>query len=348
MILDRRGSSWKHTFEEISPLYAHLYECIEQDPDLLALLTPIDTHHPVPLVFFSTVNALVLRERPQPLAEFYPFLHRPARAAAEAWPYFRAFCLEHQNELRRRLPTARMQTNEVTRCANLMPAFELVYQRSGQPLALIEIGASAGLNLAWDRYNYHYHCDQDVIRYGGSSPLDLHCEIEGTSQHRPLFPRGALPPVSWRVGIDISPLDVTNESDALLLASYIWPEEFSRYQILTDAIAFARTDPPDIRAGDACTLLPELLASRTAANEALCVYHSYAIPRNVEALSAPIVAILAMASQERDIYRISLETDPERRQRPRLELLLYRGGKSISLEHLANCALHGESMEWLT
>src|SRR5581483_8293112 len=183
MILDQRGSSWKHTFGEISPLYAHLYECIERDPDLLTLLALIDTRHPVPLVFFSTINALVLRERPQPLMEFYPYLHRPARAATEAWPYFRAFCLAHQVELRRRLPTARMQTNEITRCANLMPAFELVYQRSGKPLALIEIGASAGLNLAWDRYSYHYHCDQSVIRCGNTSPIELHCTIEGPSLH---------------------------------------------------------------------------------------------------------------------------------------------------------------------
>lgn len=343
MASDQHEDPWLATFKGISPLYLYLHQCLQQDSQLLALRALVDQRHPIPLVFFSTVNALVLRERPQPLVEFYPYLHRPARVATEAWPFFRAFCLEHQEELRRLLPTARMQTNEVTRCANLLPAFKLVYERSGKPLALIELGASAGLNLAWDRYGYIYHApDQRVIEYGdASSPVKLHCQVTG----EPPLPIEVS--ISWRRGIDLFPLDITNEQDVRSLLSYIWPEEVERYHLLAQAIELARLTPPVLQAGDALHLLPELLEShKDEREETLCVYHSYAISRS-QAISGQIKDLLARASTQREIYEIALETDPETRLHPTLELFRYRAGNMVSSELLARCSLHGEHMEWL-
>jgi hypothetical protein len=345
MTIDQKEDPWLATFREISPLYLHLHQCIKQDSEMLALRSLIDARHPVPIVFMSTVNALILRERPQPLVEFYANLHTPARAASEVWPYFRSFVLTHQEELRRRLPTARMQTNEVTRCANLLLAFELVHRRSGKPLALIELGASAGLNLGWDGYTYLYDTDQGVIVCGdASSPVKIHCQVRG---QKPPFPIEALPPVSRRSGLDLFPLDILNEHDALSLVSYIWPEEVERYQLLTQAIELARMNPPVLHAGDALILLPELLESHEDnMNETLCVYHSYAISRS-QAISGHIKDILKRASTKREIYEVALETDPETRLHPSLELFCYRAGKMVSSELLATCVLHGETMEWL-
>ncbi|HEU5375666.1 MAG TPA: DUF2332 family protein, partial [Ktedonobacteraceae bacterium] len=112
-----------------SPLYAHLYEQMQQDPHLFALLALIDPTQPVPVLFFSAVNFLVLQEPTHPFVHWYPYLLPTPRKPEEAYPTFRAFCLEHLDALRALLPTSRLQTNEVRRCANLLPAFELVFQR---------------------------------------------------------------------------------------------------------------------------------------------------------------------------------------------------------------------------
>jgi len=140
-----------------SALYSHLYTGLKDDQEIVSLLAHVDKDQPLLILFFSVMNFLVLRERHHEFAQFYPYLSTSPRPASEAYPYFRDFCLTHRDEIRPLLSGTRLQTNEVTRCANLLPAFELVSQRSGrQPLAFIEIGASAGLKLNWSRFGYRY------------------------------------------------------------------------------------------------------------------------------------------------------------------------------------------------
>src|SRR5579875_3220478 len=163
------------TLADISPLYAHLYQSMQDDPELLTLLRLIDPDQPIPVLFFSVVSFLVLGEKQHPFAQFYPYLCPTPRSAEEAYPSFRAFCLAHRDELQTLLPTVRLQTNEVSRCAQLLPAFKLVFARGGyQPLALIEIGSSAGLNLNWHRYGYHYG---EVVIGDRASPVQIHCRL---------------------------------------------------------------------------------------------------------------------------------------------------------------------------
>jgi hypothetical protein len=133
------GKYASRAFTSLSSLYAQLYAEVEYDPGIRSLLTLVDTDQPVPVMFFGTVNFLLLHNRQHPLAEFYPTLTATPRPATEAYPAFRDFCLLHEDELRQRLPHQRLQTNEVTQCANLLPAFGLVHQRGESwPLALIE------------------------------------------------------------------------------------------------------------------------------------------------------------------------------------------------------------------
>lgn len=127
------------------------------DPEIQALVALIDPDQPTEVTFFTAVNELLYAGRGDPLAAYYASFTLKPLPAEEAYPAFRAFYLRNEVALRQRLPSMRLQTNEVTRCANLLPAFELVSHRGGRkPLALIEIGYSAGLNLQWDRYRYYY------------------------------------------------------------------------------------------------------------------------------------------------------------------------------------------------
>lgn len=238
------------------------------------------------------------------------------------------------------LPVSRLQTNEVRRCANLLPAFELVFQRGGgQPLALIEIGTSAGLNLNWFRYGYRYG---EQIIGNPLSPVQISCELSGRTQ--PPLPR-TLPRVAHCQGIEVCPLDVTNERDLRWLRSCIWPEERERYHLLDAAVTLAHQHPPQVVQGDACEHLPEILAA-IPRNQTLCVWHSFALNQGPEAVREQILQALKEASQYRTIYRIALEAHPSDSGLPRLDLFLYRDGDLSRTERLAACDFHGETMEW--
>lgn len=336
------GRYTSKTFEHISPLYTTLSRGIEEDPEIQSLVEIIDRDQPLLVMFFSAVNFLLLRDTHHALAEFYPVLSTSPRPAREAYPFFHDFCLSHADELRKILPTARLQTNEVTRCANLLPAFELVYRRGRyKPLAMIEIGASAGLNLNWDRYQYRY--GRSISTGDVTSPVQIQCILQG--KHTPPLPK-TMPPVAQRIGIDLFPLDVNNERDMRWLSSCIWPEETERYHLLLQVTALTKQRPPQVLAGDACHLLPEVLATLPE-ETALCLWHSYALMQGPAHVRKCIETILADYSCRRDLYRISLEMNPAEWDAPRLELFTYKRGDVSTHEWLATCEVHGDSMEWL-
>lgn len=329
------------TLADISPLYAHLYQSMQDDPELLTLLRLIDPDQPIPVLFFSVVNFLVLGEKQHPFAQFYPYLCPTPRSAEEAYPSFRAFCLAHRDELQTLLPTVRLQTNEVSRCAQLLPAFKLVFARGGyQPLALIEIGSSAGLNLNWHRYGYHYG---KVVIGDRASPVQIHCRLLGSCV--PPLPE-VLPALAQCHGIELFPLDVTTEYAVRWLRACIWPEEQERYHRLDAALEVAREHPPHILSGDACERLPELLAA-VPPDETLCVWHSFALNQGPAEIREQVIQMLTEASAERTIYRISLEANPAQSGGPRLELFTYQEGSLFHYEWLAECDFHGRSLKWL-
>lgn len=334
---------------ERSPFYHSLYTCIVQDQEIAAFQELIAEDEPFHVLFFAVINYLLFREEGQqhPFAEFHPYLTPNPRSIEEAYPFFRDFCLLHAEELRRLLPDACLQTNEVARCANLLPAFELVYQRGGQqPLALIEIGASAGFNLYWDRYAYLYEtADHNTYRRGdAASPVLIHCTLQG--EYLPPLPT-TMPVVASRIGLDLKPLDCLNVQEMHWLRACIWPEERWRYQLLDAVLAAAQKDPPRVLAGDAYDLLPELLAA-IPAEHTICLYHSYALLHNSAPMRDRIFDLLATHSRARELYRISLEWDHiQRWPTPRLELFTYQGGKQTRQQWLANCDVHGRTMNWL-
>lgn len=156
----------------------------------------------------------------------------------------------------------RTQTNEPARCATLLPALALL----PGPLALIEVGASAGLTLLVDRYSYDY-AGHRVTGTDPQAPV-LTCEPRG-----PVPLPGRVPDVVWRAGLDLNPLDVTSADDVRWLECLLWPGESGRQERLTAAIDAARRDPPRVHRGDLLTDLPGL-ASQAPPDATLVIYHS--------------------------------------------------------------------------
>jgi hypothetical protein len=174
--------------------------------------------------------------------------------------------------------------------------------------------------------------------------VQIHCTVQGISQ--PSLPH-TLPPVASRVGIELFPLDLKNERDVNWVRACIWPEEIWRYQRLDAALALARTYPPNVLTGDACELLPDVLATLPA-DQTICVWHSFALNQGPAHVRERIEQLLTDFSRKRTIFRISLEVNPANPDLPypKLEISTYRLGAISQSEWLATCALHGAHMEW--
>lgn len=155
------------------------------------------------------------------------------------------------------------QTNEVGRLATLMPAFARL--AGGEPVALLEVGASAGLCLYPDRYDYDW---EGAGRLTGSGGPELRCKVSG-EMPVPMTPLQ----VAWRGGIDLNPLDVADQDAMAWLTTLVWPEQEHRRQRLLDAIAVARRDPPALTAGDLIEGLPAQIAV-AAEHGVVVVFHS--------------------------------------------------------------------------
>lgn len=171
----------------------------------------------------------------------------------------------HAPRIREVMLSRTTQTNEPARCAVLLP----VLTRLSQPLALIEVGASAGLCLLPDRYGYDYgtHRIEPPSPSPAVAPI-FQC-VANAATPLPL----TLPNVGWRYGLDLNPLDVNSPAEMAWLETLVWAGQQHRAQLLRAAIEIARADPPKIRQGDLLADLPAI-AALSPKDMQLVVYHT--------------------------------------------------------------------------
>lgn len=174
-------------------------------------------------------------------------------------------------EAREIIRTRRTQTNEAARCALLLPLLARI-AGEGRPLALLEVGASAGLCLQPDRYSYRYRyadgTTHEVDPAAGRSRVLIDCDVAGDV---PLPTQ--MPEVVWRAGLDLDPLDPTDPGTVDWLETLIWPEHEDRRARLRAAIALARQDPAPVHRGDLLTDL-RTVADQAPRDATPVVFHS--------------------------------------------------------------------------
>jgi hypothetical protein len=327
-------------FRADSPLYDRLARGVAADSDLLALAAHTRPDQDPPLLLLAAVHYLLLQEPDDPLAAYYPSVAGAAAPPGDPFPLFRAFCLRRQAAITAILAARLVQTNEAQRCASLLPAFGLVASAGGgRPLALVEIGPSAGLNLLWDRYAYDYGPAGQAGP--ADSPVRLACEARG--DRLPPLPR-PLPRVVSRVGVDLHPVDVRDAAAVRWLRALIWPDQAARADRFACAVALAQADPPRLVAGDALALLPRLLAEAPP-GATLCVLDTFVVVQLAPEQRARLTALLAQASHERAIFRVSIDWPDT--PHPCVELTRFAGGQAGQPALLAYTHAHGRWLEWL-
>ena len=322
-----------------SPLHERIAARIANDSELLKIAAGAREGQPVAFLFFGAVHYLLLKETAHELSTFYPDLTSSPRTD-DPYPAFRSFCLEHGSEIHRLVASRLVQTNDPQRSCSLLPALEYIERQvGGRPLALVEIGASAGLNLLWDRYSYDYG---DGRRYGEPSSLvGLSCKLLGP--HPPPLP--ATPPaVAFRIGIDLNPIDIEDADSILWLRALVSPEQRATAAILGKALSLARQDPPRIVRGDAVEVLTAVLR-RVPAGAILCIFHSFALAQFTEEGRRRLMDEIASWGAKREVFLVSIEYSWEV-DRTEIVVTHFNGASSLRAV-LGYCDSHSTWLKWI-
>jgi len=289
---------WKDE-EGVTELYATLAQAIAGDRQMLSLYETIEPAKHRPVTLFAAVHYLVLRGTGHPLGRIYEVPE--ARGALEEAPEaFRSFCTERYDDIVRVMSDRTIQTNEVNRCSGLLPAFMKIHRDSGRELGLIEMGASAGLNLLFDRYRYDY--GNGVIIGQPGAAVRCHTEIRGRS---PILDT-TTPPVEFRMGLDLDPVDINNENEVLWLRACTWAGDDLRSRRLTAALELARREWISVREGNAIDLVSDAVDSVPDHLEVV-LFNSWMMGWLSEADRKRLSSVVASIGRERPLWWVTYE-----------------------------------------
>jgi hypothetical protein len=321
-----------------SPLYAGLLERAAEDVIAEGPTWEILRGHEndprfsvLGLRLLGAVNRLVLIGREPGLADAYGNRH-----VAEAWKRLRDTLQRNAAELRDSLERP-VQTNEVGRCAALLFGFLAVSGETGLPLRLLEVGASAGLNLRWDRYRY----ETNGFSWGpADSLLTLGLELDGKAP--PKVPPTA--EIASRHGCDASPIDPTTDEGELTLLTYVWPDQGERIERMRAALEVANGLPVTID-HESATPWAERMLAKPAVGQATVIYHSivsqYLTDAERTALFESIREAGGRATADAPLAWLRMEPADDRAN---LDLTVWPGGEE---RQLARVGYHGSPVELL-
>ncbi|HEX6655504.1 MAG TPA: DUF2332 domain-containing protein [Candidatus Limnocylindria bacterium] len=341
-----------------SPLYAELCGRLADDPARASIVLGAPPAFHTPLILLAAVHHLLLSGADGALGAYYATVSGEATRPIDdqLYPTFAAFVDQHRSELEALVATHATQTNEARRTVVTLPALGMVASASGLPLALLEVGASAGLTLLVDRYGFRIG---SVPAGDASSPVQIECAQEG--ELRPPVPAGV--EVSWRLGIDLHPLDVGDPETRAWLQALVWPEHLDRMAVLEAALQVARTDPPKVVAGDLTTDLPAL-ASRVPSDAAFVVTSTWTLAYVTPALRRVFVEDLRRIAidRARDVWLVACEgqdmlatlglglveqPDDGTGGQSMLAMCRFSSDGTDESRLLAECHAHGRWIRWL-
>ncbi|WP_409270562.1 DUF2332 domain-containing protein [Neobacillus sp. SCS-31] len=283
-----------------SALYEHLSRKIVGDPELLELSSHAKKGQPLPNLLFGAVHYLLLQGADHPLRGFYASIEQTPQPAEASFPYFKDFCLENRMQIIELLETRLVQTNEVRRCAYLFPLFNHIHEQAARPLALIEIGTSAGFQLLWDHYSYTYG---DGFVYGrDGAEVKIDAAVKGDAQ--PVLNK-PIAPVSARYGLDLHINDVTKDEDSLWMKALIWPEHHDRRELFEGAVLCTKANREKINfiEGDGVELLPRLV-EKIPEDSTIVIFHTHVANQMPPETKLQLLKNIEQITKSRDVFHL--------------------------------------------
>lgn len=281
------------------------------------------------------LNALARSGRAKALSALYP----PAATEAKVlWLGLLDAIAEHDAFLTAYLDSP-PQTNEVRRCAVLLGGALVIAKATGLPLDLLEIGASAGLNLGFERYRY----DLGGMNWGdAASPVTVRSEWRGA----PLPPLDARLEIAARQACDLNPLNPSDSADRARVMSYIWPDQAARISATEAAFDAAAARPWRVERADAADWVEARLGEPAQAGRARVLMHTIMWQYMPEAIQQRIAEAMAragaLATVERPLAWLRMEADAQKTSAA-VTLTLWPGGHE---REIARADFHGRWVDW--
>ncbi len=277
------------------------------------------------------LNALAREGRDVELSQLY------AQRDGEFEAVLARILREHDDWLLPWLDSA-PQTNEVARSGVLWPGMMAIAQRFGPDVEILELGASGGLNLNMDRFAY---------RLGETVSGSLDSLVRIAPAWNGVSPSPTKVRIVARAGVDLNPLDLTDDATANRMMAYIWPDQDDRIARASAAIALARAFPPPVEQGDGAEWIEQQLARPQPAGVTRVIYHSVALQyfpaEGRRRVHDAIHAAGDRATPERPLAWLSMEF-PGQITTASLDLTCWPGGETNTL---ATAHPHGASITWL-
>ena len=303
--------------EGVSPLYVEIATGIARSEPILRFLATFPTAKQQPNLLLAAVRYL--------------------RGTAADSVEFERWVVEDADSLRDIMLSRRTQTNEPARCATLLPVLSAL----PQPLALLEVGAAAGLCLLPDRYGYDYG-RRTLLP---DLPADSTAPVVPCSANDATPLPARLPQIAWRAGVDLNPLSVSRPDDVKWLESLVWPGQEGRIERLRQAVGVARRAPPAVERGDLLIDL-ERMAAAAPTDATLVVFHT------------AVLAYLDVAGRQKfvdslqaiDAVWVSNESQwvfPHIDRKLPVEVPHGRFILSVNGEPVAFTGPHGQAVEWI-
>jgi len=336
-----------------SPLYARLLTVTLDDVERAGICgevlaeTPDDVEpvfDALPLRFLGAIHRLVLDGDAPDLAVFYPSAGGCFDAedgACDPSAAFLATIDEHRDYVVAGLARS-VQTNEVGRCASLLPGFLEVAAATGLPLRILELGTSAGLILRWDRYRYEGGAG-DTTWGDASSALQF---TNVYAEPRPFL--GVEASVAERRGCDREPIDASTPEGRQRLRSFVWPDQLERFRALDAALTIAASHPVDLDRADAAEWVPSQL-SEPREGMATVLYHSIVwqyLPRATRhAVKAALHAAGSRATRQAPLAWLRMEPGAQPALGADIRLTQWPSGEERAI---ARTGYHGAPVRLLT
>ena len=228
-----------------------------------------------------------------------------------------------------------VQTNEVRRCGYLYPVFSAIYENTNKPLALIEIGTSAGFQLLWDHYAYSYGNDD---WYGNrNSKLRMEVDVNGEK-----FPEitNRFPKVGLRIGFDLNIVNLHDKEEKLWLRSLIWPEHGDRVALFNQAAEYVLQNKLTLIEGNGLELLKRYVED-IPSTQTICIYHTHVANQMSIGDKEKLLRKVELIGETRDVYHIYNNIQDEY-----LHLDYYEDGKG-HFATVAKTESHGRHFTWM-
>lgn len=245
--IQRRFAQFAATYPELR-LYRAICEGAAKDEGVASLLTSAGPGQARPVLFLAALHDLVLQRPYLPAARWYPSVTGHPVPDGDPWPDVRTTCRDHAEQLRRVIASRTTQTNEVNRAVYLAPSLAAACADVPEaPVALVEMGCSAGLLLGVDRFCVELTTADGLLIYG-----DPASTVRCRGEQRGPSPLGGGPPVPIveRVGLDLRPVTLDDAAGIGWLQACLWPDVAGRIDRFRAAVGLIASDPLDLVAGD--------------------------------------------------------------------------------------------------